>query len=143
MPSSPQNKTINMPRDAPLNPKVNLEALKSDVRTALINNKAFACPIAMRVAWHSSGTFDQSDNTGGSDGATMHFEPEISDPANAGLHIVRDMLHDVALKHPEVGLFCSVLFSDAEHVDKNVVLPQVSKADIWTLAGSYAIELMA
>ena len=116
MPSSPQieNRDVVAPGAvSTVNPKINKEALKSDIRAALINNKAFACPIAMRVAWHSSGTFDKSDNTGGSNGATMHYEPEISDPANAGLHIVRDMLHDVALKHPEV-----------------------SKADIWTLAGS-------
>ena len=86
------------------NPKVNLEALKSDVRAALINNKAFACPIAARVAWHAAGTFDKSDGSGGSDGATMRFEPEASDPANAGLHIVRHMLHEVGKKYPQVSL---------------------------------------
>jgi len=47
------------------------------------------------------------------------FEPEISDPANAGLGIVRDMLLQVSKKHP-----------------------QVSLADLWTLAGALAIEWM-
>lgn len=42
-----------------------------------------------RVAWHASGTYSKEDGTGGSDGATMRFEPEISDEANAGLSIVR------------------------------------------------------
>lgn len=101
------------------NPSVNLEALKSDIRAALINQKAFAGPIAMRVAWHASGTFDKTDGTGGSDGATMRFEPEISDDANAGLHIVRHMLHTVKEKYPEVSL-----------------------ADLWTYAGTVAIEFM-
>ena len=87
------------------NPAVNREALKSEIRQALIDNKAFACPIAMRVAWHSSGTFDKSDSSGGSDGATMRFEPEISDDANKGLHIVRDMLHGVKKNHPEIFMF--------------------------------------
>lgn len=100
-------------------PSVNLEALKSDIRAALINHKAFAGPIAMRVAWHASGTYDKSDSTGGSDGATMRFEPEISDDANAGLHIVRHMLHTVKEKYPEVSL-----------------------ADLWTYAGTVAIEFM-
>lgn len=54
-------------------PVVNLEVLKSDIRAALINHKAFACPIAARVAWHSAGTYDKSTGTGGSDGATMRF----------------------------------------------------------------------
>ncbi|HEY6564123.1 MAG TPA: peroxidase family protein [Pirellulaceae bacterium] len=102
-----------------VNPCVNLEALKSDVRAALINQKAFACPIAMRVAWHAAGTFDKSDGSGGSHGATMRFEPEISDPANEGLHIVRDMLHEVKKKYPAV-----------------------SMADLWAFAGCVAIEFM-
>lgn len=100
-------------------PEVNVEALKSEIRSALINEEVFACPIAARVAWHSSGTFCSKSNTGGSDGARMRFEPESTDPANAGLGIVRDMLHEVKKKHPEI-----------------------SEADLWTLAGSSAIEFM-
>jgi len=50
---------------------VNLEVLKSDIRQGLVNHKAFACPIAARVAWHSAGTYDRFTATGGSDGATM------------------------------------------------------------------------
>jgi len=102
-----------------LNPVVNIEALKSEVRAALINQKSFACPIAMRVAWHSGGTYDHADGSGGINGATMRFEPEISDDANAGLHIVRDMLHLVQKKYP-----------------------QISKADLWAFAGCVAIEFM-
>eukprot|EP00339_Tiarina_fusa_P018520 CAMPEP_0117024954 /NCGR_PEP_ID=MMETSP0472-20121206/18486_1 /TAXON_ID=693140 ORGANISM="Tiarina fusus, Strain LIS" /NCGR_SAMPLE_ID=MMETSP0472 /ASSEMBLY_ACC=CAM_ASM_000603 /LENGTH=403 /DNA_ID=CAMNT_0004731543 /DNA_START=34 /DNA_END=1245 /DNA_ORIENTATION=+ len=100
-------------------PVVNVETLKSEIRAALINDKAFACPIACRVAWHAAGTYCKETNTGGSDGARMRFEPEISDPANAGLGIVRDMLHEVQKAHPEV-----------------------SEADFWTLAGCSAIEFM-
>jgi len=35
---------------------INVDALKSEIRRVLINQKANACPIAMRLAWHSSGT---------------------------------------------------------------------------------------
>ena len=94
-----------------------LAQLKRDVREALLNNKVIAFPIACRVAWHASGTYDARDGTGGSDGGTMRFEPEKSDPANAGLGIVRDMLHEVHKKYPDV-----------------------SQADLWTLAGALSIE---
>merc|ERR1711991_593578 len=96
-----------------------MEALKSEIRSALVNQKAFACPIGMRVAWHQSGTYDVGSGTGGSNGATMRFEPEASDEANAGLSIIRDMLHTVAKAHPEVSL-----------------------ADLWTYAGALAVEFM-
>mmetsp|Transcript_101525 Transcript_101525/g.176236 ORF Transcript_101525/g.176236 Transcript_101525/m.176236 type:complete len:767 (-) Transcript_101525:287-2587(-) len=99
--------------------KPNEEAIKNDIRAALINLKANACPMAMRVAWHASGTWDGSTGTGGSDGATMRFEPEFSDGANAGLTMMIDMLKPVK--------------------DKN---PEVSRADIWALAGCAAIEFL-
>ena len=41
------------------------------MREALLNNKVIAFPIACRVAWHASGTYDARDNSGGSNGATM------------------------------------------------------------------------
>ena len=39
-------------------------ALKSEIREALINRKANACPIAVRLAWHASGTYDASMGRG-------------------------------------------------------------------------------
>jgi len=39
----------------------------------------------VRLAWHAAGTYDKKTNTGGTNGATMRFGPEKSDPANAGL----------------------------------------------------------
>lgn len=95
----------------------NADAIRSDVRSALINAKAFACPMAMRMAWHASGTYDQQSLTGGIDGATMRFEPEFSDGANKGLTMMIDMLKPVKDKYPGV-----------------------SRADIWALAGASSIE---
>lgn len=96
---------------------VNLNALESSVRKATINQKANACPMMVRLAWHAAGTFDKSNGTGGTDGATMRFEPESTDDANAGLSIVRDLLKPVAKAHPEV-----------------------SVADIWCFSGAKAVE---
>ncbi len=78
---------------------------KFSYRAAIINPKANACPMAVRVAWHASGTYDSNTSTGGSNGivlqtktyfclafrlivllylgATTRFEPESTDPANA------------------------------------------------------------
>eukprot|EP01006_Ploeotia_vitrea_P031379 TRINITY_DN63713_c0_g2_i1.p1 TRINITY_DN63713_c0_g2~~TRINITY_DN63713_c0_g2_i1.p1 ORF type:complete len:429 (+),score=248.20 TRINITY_DN63713_c0_g2_i1:159-1289(+) len=73
----------------------------------------------MRMAWHAAGTYDKNDGTGGCNGATMRFEPEQSDPANAGLSIIRDLLHPVHKKYPEVSL-----------------------ADLYAVAGCVAIEFL-
>lgn len=75
--------------------------------------------MAVRVAWHASGTYDESAGTGGSNGGTMRYEPERSDPANAGLFIIHDLLLKVKLS-----------------------MPQLSFADLWTLAGCKAVEFM-
>jgi len=98
---------------------VNVDALKSDVRSAIINQKANACPMVIRLAWHAAGTFDVKDGSGGTNGATMVFEPESSDPANAGLHIVRSMLMPVKANHPEI-----------------------SVADLWVFSGFSALEFL-
>jgi len=69
------------------------------------------------LAWHAAGTFEKVSGKGGTNGATMRFEPESTDGANAGLSIVRDLLKPVCANHPEA-----------------------SAADIWTFAGCAAIE---
>lgn len=94
-----------------------LERLKVDIHDALSNSKGVAFPLACRLAWHVSGTYDAKDGSGGSDGGTMRFEPESNDPANNGLDIARAMLEEVHKKYPEV-----------------------SRADLWTLAGALSIE---
>jgi catalase (peroxidase I) len=75
--------------------------------------------MVLRIAWHASGTFDKADGSGGSNGATMRFEPESADDANAGLSIIRDMLLPVKQRHPEI-----------------------SYADLWTFAGCRAVEFL-
>lgn len=97
----------------------NLDALKSEIRRALINQKVNACPIAMRMAWHAAGTHDLRDGTGGSNGATMRFAPESDDPDNAGLSIIRDLLLPVKRAHPDI-----------------------SYADLYTAAACFAIEFL-
>jgi cytochrome c peroxidase len=75
-------------------------------------------PLFVRLAWHASGTYDPKTGTGGSDGATMRFKPESGDGANAGLQLARDLLEPVFKKY------------DGD----------MSRADIWILAGTLAIS---
>jgi len=63
-----------------------VNAVKQDIRKALVNQKANSCPMAVRLAWHASGTYSKNDDTGGSDGATMRFAPErdgVGQPSEA------------------------------------------------------------
>lgn len=76
-------------------------------------------PVLVRLAWHTSGTYDKNTGKGGSNGATMRFAPESSWGANAGLAIARDLLEPVKAK-----------------------FPWISYSDLWTLAGAVAVEEM-
>jgi cytochrome c peroxidase len=77
-------------------------------------------PILVRLAWHSSGTYDAKSKTGGSDGGTMRHGPEASFGANAGLAIARSLLEPIKAKYGD----------------------QLSYGDLWTLAGVVAIREM-
>ena len=76
-------------------------------------------PTLVRLAWHASGTYDKATNTGGSEGATMRFAPEAEFGANAGLGLARTALEPIKKAYPEM-----------------------SYADLWTLAGCVAIQYM-
>ncbi len=100
----------------------NYDKVKNDI-TSILNNKDWddgsIGPVLVRLAWHASGTFDIKTKTGGSNGATMRFKPESTDGANAGLEHARAFLEPTKQKHP-----------------------WISYADLWTLAGTVAIEKM-
>lgn len=76
-------------------------------------------PIFIRLAWHSSGTYDAASGTGGSNGAGMRFSkgPEAADPENAGLEVARAFLEPVKRK-----------------------FPTISYSDLWILAAYVGLE---
>lgn len=76
-------------------------------------------PVLVRLAWHTSGTYDASTGKGGSNGATMRFDPESNWGANAGLGAARDFLEPIKRQ-----------------------FPWISYSDLWTLAGATAVEAM-
>lgn len=70
-----------------------------------------------RLAWHTSGTYDKKDNTGGSFAGSMIYAPESSDDANAGMEVGRDFLVEFREKYP-----------------------WISRGDLWTLGGVVAVQ---
>ncbi|KAG1806117.1 cytochrome C peroxidase [Suillus subaureus] len=77
-------------------------------------------PVVLRLAWHASGTYDKATGTGGSNYATMRFQPESLHGANAGLHVARELMEKIKQE-----------FS------------WISYGDLWTLAGVAAVQEMA
>lgn len=78
---------------------------------ALLDDDDEMGPTIVRLAWHASGTYDKKSDSGGSDGATMRFNPEAGHGANAGLHVARDALEPV-----------------------KKMFPAISYADLWTVS---------
>ncbi|KIM75963.1 hypothetical protein PILCRDRAFT_826808 [Piloderma croceum F 1598] len=77
-------------------------------------------PLILRLAWHSSGTYDKETNTGGSNYATMRFAPESLHGANAGLQLARELMEKIKRE-----------------------FPWISYGDLWTLGGVAAVQEMA
>ncbi|KAL6784691.1 hypothetical protein ACKKBF_B02810 [Auxenochlorella protothecoides x Auxenochlorella symbiontica] len=103
--------------------KPDYQAVRAAIEDVLESNDEYDDgsygPVLVRLAWHTSGTYDKNDNTGGSNGATMRFGPESGWGANAGLGDARDILEPIKKK-----------------------FPWISYSDLWTLAGVVAIEAM-
>lgn len=102
--------------------KINYDAVRKDISDVFEDpsyDDGSYGPVLIRLAWHAAGTFDKVTGTGGSNGATMRFAPESNHGANAGLAVARARLEKIKQKHPEL-----------------------SYADLWTLAGVVAVEAM-
>jgi len=100
--------------------EVDYEAVKNAI-AALLKNESYDDgsygPVFVRLAWHCAGTYDKNDQSGGSNGGTMRFEPESQHGANAGLGVARDLLEPLMAQ-----------------------FPGLTYADLYTLAGVVAIE---
>jgi len=92
--------------------------LRIDIAEMIKKDPDFG-PTLVRLAWHSSGTYDKMTNTGGSSKGTMRFKEELSHGANAGLDKAVAKLEPLKDKYP-----------------------YVSYADLYTLAGAVAIETL-
>jgi len=79
----------------------------------------FVAPMMVRLAWHSAGSFKAEDGSGGTEGGTIRFTPEVNHGGNAGLVHALKLLEPIKSAHPAA-----------------------SWADIIVYAGTVAIESM-
>merc|ERR1719506_3652201 len=74
-------------------------------------------PTMIRLAWHSSGTYDKMSKTGGSSAGTIRFKEELAHGGNAGLDKMVAKLEPIRTS-----------------------FPGISYADLYVLGGATAIE---
>eukprot|EP00283_Hemiselmis_rufescens_P016992 CAMPEP_0173437358 /NCGR_PEP_ID=MMETSP1357-20121228/17986_1 /TAXON_ID=77926 /ORGANISM="Hemiselmis rufescens, Strain PCC563" /LENGTH=418 /DNA_ID=CAMNT_0014402535 /DNA_START=74 /DNA_END=1330 /DNA_ORIENTATION=- len=85
----------------------------------LVDDDSELAPLFLRLSFHTSGTYDQKTRTGGSQKGSIHYGKELNQADNAGLAQAVQLLDDIQKRHPEY-----------------------SRADIYTLAGVHAVEMM-
>ncbi|CAB9525067.1 c peroxidase, mitochondrial [Seminavis robusta] len=100
---------------------VDYKAVASDIMDLVKANPDWG-PTFVRLAWHSSGTYDKVSKTGGSGGGTIRFKDELAHGGNAGLAVTAvEWLEPIHAKYADAGL---------------------SYADLYTLAGVASIKQM-
>ena len=95
--------------------------VKKDI-AQIISDRPDKGPTLVRLAWHSSGTYDKMTKTGGSEKGTIRFEQELKHGANGGLDSAIAWLEPLYKKYNKAS--------------------DLSYADLYTLAGVVAIESM-
>ena len=93
---------------------VDYKAVSADI-SKLVKDDPDKGPTLVRLAWHSSGTYDKMSKTGGSGGGTIRFKEELAHGGNAGLAgTAVKWMEPIHAKYADAGL---------------------SYADLYTLAG--------
>jgi len=97
-------------------PPFDYKAVRKDIEQ-LLESQSGCGPVIIRLAWHQAGTWDKDKKNGCPNTATMRFKPESEFGCNAGLDKARVLLEPIKAKHPNI-----------------------SYADLWSLAATVAIE---
>ena len=82
-------------------PEVSFAVLRVDIENLMKRDGDFG-PTMVRLAWHSSGTYDKMTKTGGSGGGTIRFKEELAHGGNAGLDKAVARLEPIKKKHPDI-----------------------------------------
>lgn len=113
--------TTSFRRPALAEDNVDYAAVANDISQAVTDNPDWG-PTLVRLAWHSSGTYDKMSKTGGSGGGSIRFKEELAHGGNAGLA-------DTAVKW-------------MEPIHKKYADSGLSYADLYTLAGGMFFLLL-
>ena len=76
--------TIFTPSIATAADGVDYKAVADDIAALVVKTPDWG-PTLVRLAWHSSGTYDKMLKNGGSSGGTIRFKEELAHGGNAGL----------------------------------------------------------
>lgn len=99
-------------------PSADYKAVAKDI-ASIIKEDPNKGPTLVRLAWHSSGTYDKMSKDGGSGGGTIRFKEELAHGGNAGLGETAVVwMEDVKKKYGD----------------------SLSYADLYTLGGVVAIK---
>lgn len=115
--------------------EVDYNAVRQELKLYMDNpswDDGSLAPLFLRLAWHSSGTYDKATGTGGSNGAGMRFATEAADPENAGLEVARSFLEPVKRKFPGISysdLWILAAYAGLEHTGGPVIPFQAGRAD--------------
>jgi Peroxidase len=90
---------------------VDYKAVSADI-AALVKANPNWGPTLVRLAWHSSGTYDKETKTGGSGGGTIRFSSELAHGGNAGLGATAvEWLEPIHKKYEADGLSYADLYT--------------------------------
>lgn len=90
---------------------VDYKAVAEDI-AAMIKEDPDRGPTLVRLAWHSSGTYDKMSKDGGSGGGTMRFKEELAHGGNAGLaDTAVKWMDPIYAKYSEQGLSYADLYT--------------------------------
>lgn len=103
--------TIFTPSIATAADSVDYKAVANDVADLVVKHPDWG-PTLVRLAWHSSGTYDKMLNNGGSSGGTIRFMEELAHGGNAGLaETAVSWMDPVYAKYKDQGLSYADLYT--------------------------------
>jgi cytochrome c peroxidase len=90
---------------------VDYRAVAADVADLIRKDPDWG-PTLLRLAWHSSGTYDKMTRTGGSSGGTIRFKEELAHGGNAGLgETAVRWMEPIYQKYKDAGLSYADLYT--------------------------------